>query len=213
MSTTDILSLILVGALALTVFLWWRIPEPREPLFRRAGLLFGLALALEMGGMITRQWCWNNTPVYNVFQLVEFILLLVLLTTAVPGLRTAALVVGVAGAFAFGASLLRQGGWTLLATDAILVFGILLSLGLMRALFLLAKDSDVPLQRLPVFWLFMGCLVYFGGLVPTLGGIRLLYERDIALAADLWAVVPILAIVRYLLAAWACLLAARNNRG
>lgn len=181
-----------------------------ESLFVRAGWLFIVAMALELGGCITRFYCWNNTPVYNAFQLYEFLLMLMLIVTTEPTLRPTAGKLGLFGSVAFIAILWQQGTWSLLMTDAILLFSASLSILLMRVLYLQAKHSDEAIHRLPAFWLFMGSLVYFGGLVPTIGGIRLLYGIDPVQAAQLWFVVPILAIVRYALTAWACYLVGRS---
>jgi hypothetical protein len=125
-------------------------------------------------------------------------------------IRPTAGILGLFGSVAFIAILWQQGTWSLLMTDAILLFSASLSILLMRVLYLQAKHSDEAIHRLPAFWLFMGSLVYFGGLVPTIGGIRLLYGIDPVQAAQLWFVVPILAIVRYALTAWACYLVGRS---
>lgn len=210
-SATDVLSLLLVISVALTVLFWWRIPRPRGQFLDRAKWLFFTAFILELGGFITRFYCWNNAPVYNVFQLYEYILVLVLIATVEHTLMRTARILGLIGAVAFIVVVIRQEGLFLLATDAILLFSAILSVLLMRMLYLQAKHSETALYRVPAFWFFMGCLVYFGGLIPTIGGIRLQYLIDPVLAQQLWIVVPILAIVRYALSALACYLAGRSN--
>jgi hypothetical protein len=81
LSATEVLSLLLVISVALTVFFWLRIQRPMGSLYSRAGWLFIVAMALELGGFITRIYCWNNTPAYNAFQLYEFLLMLMLIVT------------------------------------------------------------------------------------------------------------------------------------
>ena len=62
----------------------------------------------------------------------------------------------------------------------------------------------MPLHRLPLFWLFMGMLAYFGGTPPVVGMARFVYARDEMLVLVLWTIVPVLCTMRYLLAAYAC---------
>ena len=120
--------------------------------------------------------------------------------------------VAILGATAFIVSMVRQRDLTLLATDAISVFSTILSIMLMRTLYLQAKHCEVALHRLPAFWLFMGCLVYFGSLVYMLGGLRLIFATDSTLVQEFWFIIPSLAIIRYVFAAWACHLAMHSKR-
>lgn len=207
MSATDVLSGLLISTLAVAVICSLRIPQPRPPVLRWAGWLFLAAFLLEAGGLITRSWGWNNNAAYNLFQPLEFVLLLALIRTAEPSLHRSVVCIGAIGLVACAWSLHAQGGLQLLSVNAILVFGVLLTVLLVRLLFLMARKSVVPLQQVPTFWFFLGCLLYFAGVVPVIGGIRLIYDRNPVLAAALWTVIPILAILRYALAIWACLLA------
>jgi hypothetical protein len=207
MASRDVLSIVLVLVVGLTVINWLSMPRPRPPVMQRAGWLFWAALLLETVGFLSRIWGWNNNTGYNLFQPMEFVLVLLLVRTAEPSLHRWVLCLGTVGLGAFAWSIHAQGGLELLSANAILVFCALLTIVLVRLLFLMARKSTVPLQRMPTFWLFLGCLLYFAGLVPVIGGVRLIYDRDPALAAALWMVVPVLAILRYVLATWACLIA------
>lgn len=212
MKLPDTLSLVLVLSVALTLVLWLRVPRPRGSLLENAGWLFLAAFVLELSGFITRFYCWNNAPMYNAFQLFEFVMVLLLIATAEPSLKRIAWVLALLGTAAFIVIMVRQGDMAILATEAILVFSTILSFMLMRSLYLLAKHCEVPLHRLPAFWLFMGCLVYFGSLVYMLGGIRLIFAMNKTVAHEFWFIIPSLAIIRYLFTAWACHLAIAQKR-
>ena len=211
MSTSDLLSLSLVAVLVLTMVLWYRIPAPRPRLFRQAAWLFSAALLLEIWGFLARLKGWDNDVGYNLFQLYEFIVMLLLIRTAEPTLHRSVLWAGLIGVAGFVWRIRAQGGLGLLSADAIVIFAFLLSTLLVRSLFLLAKKCDTPLHRLPAFWFFFGCFLYFVGLVPLIAGIHLVYTSDRPLAAAIWFLVPILAILRYAFAAWACRLEVANK--
>jgi hypothetical protein len=203
----DVLSAILIATVAFTFVAWMAIQEPRPPLLQKAGALFLSALLLEIGGLVTRLMGWNNNIAYNLFQPLEFLLLLRMVRSIEPSLVRLVRLIGALGLIACGWSIYSQRGLQLLSVNAILVFGVLLTILIARLLFFMAKKSAVSLQKLPEFWFFLGCLLYFSGIVPVIGGIRLVYDYDPVLAATLWSVVPILAILRYGLATVACLLA------
>ena len=104
-----------------------------------------------------------------------------------------------------------HGGVNTLLTEGAVVIALVLALLTVAFLVDLARQSEQVLQRVPVFWLFMGLLVYFGGLLPVVGLVRVLYVQFPELAARLWTILPVLTVVRYLLAAQACRLEARLN--
>jgi hypothetical protein len=114
------------------------------------------------------------------------------------------------GALAWNAT--RQDFSTMLFTEGALVGALVFAFLSISLLWHLANTSDTPLQRLPAFWVFMGLLVYFGGLLPVVGSALMIYVRNMDLSRILWGIIPLLAVVRYLLAAYACLLQARKVR-
>ncbi len=141
---------------------------------------------------------------YNIFQVWEFFLVLEMARVAEPSLGRSVRVIGAVGLGGYIWSIYEQQGLLLLSGNAILLFGLLSTVVLVRVLFLMASTSTIPLQHRSTFWLFLGCLLYFAALGPLIGGLRLIYAQDEALVAALWGAVPILAILRYALAAWAC---------
>jgi hypothetical protein len=76
----------------------------------------------------------------------------------------------------------------------------------------LARTSSVALHHVPVFWLFMGLLLFYGGLIPAFAMIRFVFRTDQSMADLLWTIPPILTSLRYLLAAYACVLLVREGR-
>ena len=98
MSTVYLLrELAMVLAMAFTLVLWGRIPAPRRRLFRLLGLLCLVELAVELIGFGLRVSQRNSGVHYNVYVLVEFILVLAMLHDQRPRwcpVLLAALVVG-----------------------------------------------------------------------------------------------------------------------
>ncbi|MCB0790404.1 MAG: hypothetical protein H6595_10120 [Flavobacteriales bacterium] len=197
--------IVLFGVL-LAVVAWARIPRPRGRLFDLLGITLIMALLVESYGT----WCLAYRPTvpnsyaYNLYNLLELALLLLLFDTHRPRLRKWYLAAGGLVLVATGWSMTRYAPLEQLLTPVILVYALTMTLLLMALLWDLAQHSKVPLQRLPMFWLFMGLLVYFGGLAPIIGLTPYLLEIDEHLAARAYLIMPVLGAIRYLLAAVAC---------
>lgn len=201
---SDLLSLLLIAAVFVALLCWWRLPRPCPRLLQRAGLLIGAALVLEVTGLVLRVQGAQNNVLYNGFLVFEFGMMLWLIATAERGLQRPAALAGMVGVAGFVWSIMEQGGLHLLSTNAILIFCLLLAPLLVRLLYLQAQQSQLPLTRLGSFWFFLGSFLYFVGLVPLIGAVRLVYAHDRELAASLWLVIPVLAILRYAFYARAC---------
>ncbi|MCB9170002.1 MAG: hypothetical protein H6594_06580 [Flavobacteriales bacterium] len=190
------------------------IPRPRGRVFTLLGVGLLAALIVEtfgMWGLVVRPEV-PNMYAYNLYMAVELVVLLLLLHAHKPAwgrwyLAAGGLVVVVAARELTTYDPVRQ-----LLTPAVLVDAILMTLLLVALLWDMAQRSTVPLQRMPRFWLFMGLLVYFGGLVPIIGLTPYLVDLDPHLAARIYVIMPILATVRYLLAAVAALLERQRRR-
>ena len=203
MSLLDPPQIRLLAALGLALLACQRLPTPRPRMLRVAGLLTGIALAVETVAFLISLPKLNNTAVYNLFLPLEFLLVL----TIIRALRQvsgryilAALLLGMAGLLA---NMLLIAPRASVLFEAAVAFAVLLVMLLFGALWGLADTSPIALHRLPEFWLLIGMLVYFAGLVPVVGLARFLAHRDPVLASTLWTIMPMLATTRYLLAAYA----------
>ena len=94
-----------------------------------------------------------------------------------------------------------------LLIEGALLIALVLSFTLMATLWDLANTSERRLGNVPEFWLFMGLLLYFGGMMPVVGLVKFIFDEDPAVAKRLWMILPVLCTLRYALTAYACHLA------
>ena len=197
--------LLLLSITVAAVFAW-RIRAPRGSFFTRHLALIWLAWAVELVGLITSQLGIRNAIMYNLYALVEFLVLMSLVRLLRPGWATILLGIGAIGIGAVLLAMWRLGPTRQLALEGILVLGLLCSAVFLRLLLALAGDSQTKLGSTPAFWLFIGALAYFGGIIPIVGAWRFLGELDKELSKTLYWIVIILAIIRYACATVACAL-------
>ncbi len=201
-ATTRSLALLVTAAFAL--WQWSLVPAPRRSLFGRSGLLMGVAIILAAIGMVTTLYGVNNSLLYNLFSLFEFLLILSMLTLTMPAWRGLVGVACAAGVLAMLGNAWVDNPVDFLLTEGILLMALILSVLLLAVLWRLAETSDDPLPRVPEFWLYMGFLLYYGGLIPVIGMSRYLYAENPALANRLYVIMPVLCILRYVLTALSC---------
>jgi len=191
--------------MSIALVLWMRIPVPRRPAFRVVGLLIGAGLLVELVGAALAMRSVNNVVLYNVYGLVDCLMVLWICYLMVPA---RVLVVAIGAALVVSAM-----AWDFVSRGAdpnvflgrgIVLSAVVLTLVLMAILWQLAQTSAVPLQHVPGFWLFMGLLVYFGCMSPIFTIIDRVYAQDHALAQRLYQIMPLLGITRYALTAFAC---------
>lgn len=195
-----------------TLIAWWRIPPPRDRVFNALAVIAALAFMVEVAGTVSAHHLVNNSILYNTFGWVEFILLLVLVRLHDVRWRTSLLICGGIGTAGWAWCAWMNDPFTFLLTEGLLIMALVLALLLLAVLWHMARTSAVPLHRVPEFWLFMGLLAYFGGLTPVVGVIHYVFTDDQALANKLWSIMPLLCILRYLLATFACVQKARDAR-
>ena len=212
MSFANLLSLLLVIAIACTLWQWTRLRVPRPLLYRLLGLLVVLALFTEVTGGIMRQLFLGNDVLYNVFALTELLLVLGMAYALHPAWKAWLAAAGGAGVAAMGLCLWGHTGTGFLLTEGIVTIALLLTAVCLAVLWRLAQESRESLVKVPEFWLFMGMLFYFGGMPPLMGVVRHIYDSDPQLARQLYSIIPMLCIVRYLLTAVACHMAAKVPR-
>ncbi|HRP00662.1 MAG TPA: hypothetical protein PLN54_14610 [Flavobacteriales bacterium] len=165
---------------------------------------------LETAGTWTSQLGITNTVLYNLYLPFEFMMLLLLIQLLHPEWRTRLRVALVLGLAAWATSWWMNEPMAFLLTDAIMVLALLLTITLLGTLWRLADTSDQPLQREPLFWLLIGLLTYFGGLFPIIGPLKFIEQTSPLLSFNLYLIINLLAVLRYLLTGVACLLERRS---
>ena len=203
---------LLLSSLVLTLVLCGCLPQPRHRVFRLLGLLAILAFGVEVTGTLTTLQHINNSVLYNIFTLVEFLLVLLMVRAHAPQWSNALLAGAAVGIAAMAWNSKVNPPMEFMLIEGILVIAFISTCFLLAVLWDMARTSLHPLHRVPTFWLYMGLLVYFGGLVPVVGITRYVFTADQLLANRLWSIVPVLCILRYLLAAVACYLEGRAAR-
>lgn len=207
-----ILSIVLVLCITLALLSLWRIPGPRPPLFHLLGLLSVLAWVVEVVGLVTLMHRINNSWLFNLYLMAEAMLVPAMVYTQRPQWRPWLLAAAVVALSVLGWSVYTQGLGTVVLTLAATANALLFVVLLLVLLWHMANSGETTVHRSPAFWVFMGMLVYFGGLLPVVGSVPVIHKYDERLAAVLWYTLPVLASVRYLLAAYGCSLQARLAR-
>ena len=212
MSLFHLRTLLMLAVMGVALALHYRIRSPRPRLFRLSAVLTALACAVELAGYASAMLRWNNVLVYNVFIALEFLLVLALVNAQQPNRKDGLLAIGGIGLAGFALNLglvdMRQD----MLFEGLVLIAFLLTIVLCAVLWRMANSSAVPLHRVPAFWLFTGMLLYFIALPPVVGLARYLREQDLELAGTLWTIMPVLAALRYLLAAYACWLMGGQQR-
>lgn len=199
-----LMTTIMLLAITLALGVWLAIPRPRTSVFWWLGLLIGWVLVVESAGFYSVHMNLGNSVLYNVSATVEFLLLLKLLHAHRPAWRRPLIAAAVLGVGAMGWCVVYGDPMEFIQVEAILTGSLLLVFFLLAALWDMARTSNEALQRVPTFWLFMGLLLYFGGLVPVIGLIRLVYSNNEELATQLYLIMSALCTLRYLITAYAC---------
>jgi hypothetical protein len=203
---------LLVITIAVVAGMWWILPLRTERFYRWIGPLVLLALSVEFIGYITAQLGVHNGILYNLFITLEALLIVAMASEILPvrfrfWLLAAALI-PLAALITFS---LQKGTVQVLHREIVLLNSLMLFPVILAVLWHLAQHSTLALTRIPAFWIFLGTLVYFGGIIPMIGLDGLLKSHNPVLGSLLYRIVPSLAIIRYLLAAWGLQLA-RNDR-
>ena len=208
MSQSDFLPYLLLASIALALWQWTRI-RTRTKFYQLLGLLIGLACFTEAVGIALRALDIGNVLLYNGFALTEMLILLTMVHALHPAWKGWLLAAGGAGVAAMALSWIAHPGTAFALTEGIVAIALLLTTVCLAVLWSMAQSSRESLAKVPEFWLFMGFLIYFGGMPPLMGVIRSIYETDPHLANQLYAIIPSICIVRYLFTALACRMAAK----
>ena len=205
-------TVIMLLAIALALVASSRIPSPRPRSFGLFGLIAFLAFPVEVAGYVTTLKQLNNTLLYNLFTYGEFLLGLAMVRSHKPRLGKVSVIFALAGTTGMAWDCVELGSLHVMLIEGILLMSFLLAVLISVLLWDMANTSTIALNRVPEFWLFMGMLIYFGGLPPVVAMARFVYAQDTVLVVVLWTIVPMLCTVRYILAAYACWSLAKQLR-
>lgn len=169
-------------------------------------------LATESMAVLVHHLVTLNSIVYNLCVPLEFLLLLWLVLRFRPQWRAPLILAAVLGCLAMLVVGCLQDPMQFVLVEGILMISAIMTIVLLAALWSLANTSEEPLRKVPEFWLFMGLLIYFGGMVPFIGMVRFVFHQDAVLAAKLTIVMSLLGISRYGFITAACLMQARRTR-
>ena len=203
---------VMLLTMVLSLVLWLLVPRPRTTLFRWLGALLVGAVVVEWSARMLLIAGRTNVLLYFVGSTVEFLLVLRIIQAHRPAWRPWLLIAAVLGLVPVLGAILYEDPHVFLPQKAILTEALLVVIVLLATLWDLARQSEERLQQVPAFWLFLGMLIYFGGLAPVIAIIRYVYIDDPKLAAQFYNVIPVLTTLRYLLTALACRLEATRTR-
>lgn len=205
-------TLLTLAAIGAALLLFFRIPQPRSRLFRLVGVLCTAALAVELYGYATALPHQLNVLAYNAFILLEFVLVLVMVRVQQSGWKWVLLAVALIGISGFALNAFHVDPRKDMLFEGAVWLAFLLASVLCALLWRMANNSTEALHMVPAFWLFTGMLLYFIALPPIVGLARYLRTLDLEMASTLWTIMPLLCMLRYLLAAYACWLQRGRQR-
>jgi hypothetical protein len=182
----------------LALLAWWRMRIRFAPGAHLLVLQLLLALVAEAAGSATAELGVRNLWVYDLYVPLEFALLWAYVRTQLdetiaPWAWWVGLVVVVAAYVAELATVFPDG----FASRAYILGSALLAGGLLLVLYRLAKGSDLPLLRQPVFWSHFGMAIFFVGMIPVLGMWNMLTSVDRATSETLYIFNHVLFAARY----------------
>jgi hypothetical protein len=136
----------------------------------------------------------HNLWLYNAYGPVEFVLKGSLAVACMRSLklRSVALVLMVGYLAVHVYDRITFGGTEEFLMRSALASAALLALFYTSLLFSLAEDETTVIYHRPEFILFLGFILYNGGMVPLVGLLSLLNERDVALASRLFTINDVL---------------------
>ncbi len=189
--------LVLVAAL----FAWF-IARRRasQKWFPWVGALLILEFTVEIVAKLLSSRGINNHLAYNVFFAVEFVVIARLLYINWPEARHLRRVVQVAVAIFLPTLVWDLGSHDsphYLATNALIIGGLLLGAISAKALFVLARESIVPLHREPLFWVLLSIMVYYLTFIPIFGLYNYLIAQNSPITFQLNYINNVLFVIRY----------------
>lgn len=182
------------------------VPRPWGTPHARLVLLLACASIMELYGAVVALCGGNNTLVYNVYIVVELVLLLGIIGRTGPPHPVRSWSLGALGLGAMLADLAYTRDPHFLLTHGIVAIGCLLTVELVLRLWWLSEHSMEPLHRVPVFWLMIGLMFNFAAAIPLFAFLSYISRTHGDLAYPLYRIVLLLSLVRYALIGKACLM-------
>ncbi|HEY0978475.1 MAG TPA: hypothetical protein VGE21_13465 [Flavobacteriales bacterium] len=158
-----------------------------------------LAILVQISAELYLLGHGNNHALFNVYVPMEFGLLLAMSYTFMHSRRERMVVLCAAWPFALAYlwELLHYGTFDRFVSTSFICGGFTL-VAIYAYLLVRAVDrSSRPLSRTPVFWVFAGMVVYFAASAPIVGLLHYLNGLDKEVAASLFVINQVLAMVRY----------------
>jgi hypothetical protein len=177
----------------------------REPLQQRLFVWVLTACATEFIGSFISLLGYNNVIVFQLFMLVEFMLLLRLVVLWPQG-RAARSPWLIGGFTVFWAVEV----WHISERPQLPVFSFLLFTLVHVTFYLLllwavVNEHRGPLSRHAPFWLCLSVVLFYGGAAPIFGSVNYFLRVDPPLAGQLYWGVRILAFIKFVLMGITCL--------
>ncbi len=177
----------------------------KDPLQQRLFVWVLIACATEFTGMSLTLLGHNNVIVFQIFMLVEFVLLLRLVVLWPQG-RAARSPWLIGGFTVFWAVEV----WHIGARPQLPVYSFLLSTIVQVTFYLLllwavVNEHRGPLLQHAPFWLCLSVLLFYGGAAPIFGSANYFLRVDPPLAGQLYWGVRILAFIKFVLMGITCL--------
>lgn len=203
----------MLATMMLCIAAWSRIPGPLTKVYRFYGLVAILGLTVEITGMILLLSGRRALYIYNAYAAIELVCVMAMVAQVFTDLRLIAGISTAVGLFGLLVNAWLDGGLGPVLFEGVLLASVLQALLVLVVLWRMALSSERPVQHVPEFWLFMGLLLYFGGMAPFFALIRFVYANDPLVANTLWTLMPFLCMLRYAMGAWSCLLMRREALG
>ncbi|QQR85588.1 MAG: hypothetical protein IPJ76_13350 [Flavobacteriales bacterium] len=155
----------------------------------------------------------NNLWVYNWYVPLEFVLLLLFIGPGMTGLRWKITIALVAVAFVglWWADIHICTPQQRFVSSTYIVGAMFLTAMFVAHLVRLSVHADVPLIHQPMFWNCLGHVFFFAGMIPTLGLLNVMNERDPDLADKLYRVNDVLFFLRYGLISYSPFMAVQRS--
>jgi hypothetical protein len=196
--------ILLVGA---SIFLQWRRPRATGLVGPWINALLIAVFFVEVTSRIVMLSGNYNAPVYNLSTMLELALVLRIIGVVRP--RDSWWLTGslLLAAGMMVVNYVQQGDLYFPLAHGIITQSVLAVIWCSLGLWTLAQRATRPIWKAPLFWFFMGTMIYYAGVIPYLGFMKPLFDHEPELSTLLYHIITVVAITRYLFTAWACHLA------
>lgn len=159
-----------------------------------------VAFVAEVCGQLSMHYRRESTIIFNVYIMVEFIILMAMAIRWVQKKRFTNIIVAAITIYTVSWCIyILCCGYDMFITRIFLLGCIFLCCSYLYIIFFIARITDNPTHH-PFFWVALGIVIYFGGCIPLFSMFDYLKSHEkIRLGSYLYTINDILAIIRYLL--------------